>query len=168
MNRTNLILFGIGSILSIIIIVAVFLPWLTVYQSSGTENTILSTTSGWNIAQHDNYLRGVNVTQQRSFMPAVAFAGGLISLIACLIGISLPRRLLGIPIIIGGIMGVLGGLWAMIDLVALDIAAGAGPSAYMGVSDGMLSCFSAGIALLAIGIIRLVRSEAPKANLISS
>jgi hypothetical protein len=160
MNKNRMILMGLGAIISICILAAVFMPWVTVYTGTAKWHTEIGKASGWDITQRDISFKGIDLTQERSILPLFSFAGGIIALIPCVFGLFSSNRFLGIPLIVGGFLAMIGAIWALGDIFQANIYIEQSPDV-MTITDGVINCLIASFSVLVIGIIRILWKQAP-------
>ena len=152
---TRIVFSILGIIASIVIIAAVFMPWLTVHVGDEPWRRHVGDASGWEITQGDIYFQREGLTQERNPLPLVAFVGGIIGGIFCLGCLLLASRPLAIPVLFGGLAALAGGIWAFGDIFEAHYHIFDGVNEYMTVGQGAYVCMGAGLALLFVGAILL-------------
>jgi ribosomal protein L40E len=151
---TSLLLLAVG----VLVLVGIFLPWLTFKWDVGDLFGRLSVSvSGWDMVTGSGDVEG-----GAKFYAILAFAGSIVVLLGAVSALAAPANRLGWAIAtVGGVLAIVGSVWGWTDLSDF-VAAGAntpGVSSDYGV--GLFLALAGGIAGLLVGLYGFGRSAGP-------
>ena len=130
------------------------MPWVSgnIGISPWREN--VGTASGWDITQGDVTFKGLDLTQKQSPLPLFTLAGGIIVFLFSFLGILTTKRFFGVPIFIGGLLAMVGAMWAYGGTWQANIYIEQSPQ-YITIGKGVIECLTAGVVDCIIGIISM-------------